>query len=305
VPARVARKAPPPGVDDRGDIDYRPAPRNETSDARPAGSFGTFVKRTAIGMSAVLLMAGGGWVLVQSGKIKLPTSWPNSPAFRSASDLPADVAGLPAVVALQRNDPVAFDKFKTRYSNAAKNAGKDEQMTLARHALRKSVKHLLAISSGDVLIETTEASLGYLQSLQATNPESCVWLTDETKGAPTSNLAKDLPIQFMREMSVLERIASTNPHTAISPMSDAEAQPYFEKVGATLRGQNVRTDLLGRPQLDRSDFAPYCALVIAFYQAVLNLPQDDKVNVLRNLYAKPVADADIDLVPPKTVGLTR
>jgi hypothetical protein len=304
LPARVARRAAPPpdddDLDDRGDIDYRPALRNETYEPRPAGRFGSFVKRTAIGMSAVALMAGGGWVLVQSKAMKLPASWLKPTAFMSSSDLPAAVAGLPAVVALQRNDPAAFERFKTRFAKTAKNAGADEEMTLARHALRKSVKHLLAISPGDVLLETTEASLGYLQNLQTTNPESCVWLSDETKGArPTSNLAKELPIQFMREMSVLERIAGTNPHMAIAPMTDEDAQPYFEKVLAALRRQNVRTDLQARPQLDRSEFAPYCALVIAFYQAVLELPRDDKVNVLRNLYAKAAVDADSDLAPAK------
>jgi uncharacterized caspase-like protein len=211
-------------------------------------------------------------------------------------ELPAEVASLPAVAALQRNDPVAFDRFKKRYANSAVNARRDEEMTLARSALRKSVKHLLAISSGDVLLEMTETSLSYLQGLQFTNPETCVWLTDDNKGARlTSNLAKDLPMPYMREMSVLERIASTNPYMVIAPISDEEVRPYFEKVLNSLRRQNVKTHLQARKRLDPSEFAPYCELVIAFYQAVLDLPSDDKINVLRNLYAKAAVNADSDL----------
>jgi hypothetical protein len=184
----------------------------------------------------------------------------------------ADVASLPAVTALQRNDPAAFERFKKRYADSAMNGRKDEEMTLARNALRKSVKHLVAISSANDLLEITEASLSYLRGLQSTNPETCVWLSDDNKGARlTSNLAMELPMPFVREMSVLERIASTNPNVPIAPMSDEEARPYFEKVVTALRRQNFKTYLQARERLDPPDFAPYCALVIAFYQAVLDL----------------------------------
>jgi hypothetical protein len=262
-----------------------------------AEQLGAAVKRITLALGAILLLAGGGWVLLKSGAIQgLKLTPGTAPAFIAAPDLPSAVANVPAVITLQRNDPAAFDRFRKRFADTAANARDDEVMTLTRNALRKSVKHLLAISAGDVVLEITETSLAYLQGLQATNPESCVWLSDDNKGARlTSNLAKDLPMPFIREMSVLERIASTNPHMAIAPMSDEEARPYFEKVLNTLRRQNVKTELQARDRLDPSEFAPYCSLVIAFYQAVLDLPRDDKVNVLRNLYAKAAVNADSDL----------
>ncbi len=238
-------------------------------------------------MGAVLVLSGGSWVLIRSGVLK------------STPDLSPGVASLPAVMALQRNDPAAFGRFKKRYvAYTAVNARKYDEVTLARNALRKSVKHLLAISPGDILLEITETSISYLQGLQSSNPETCVWLSDENKGARlTSDLAKDLPEPFMREMSVLERIASTNPNMAIAPIGDEEAGPYFEKLINSVRRQNVKTDLQARERLDPSELAPYCALVIAFYQAVLDLPRDDKVNVLRNLYFKAAVNANGDLKP--------
>jgi hypothetical protein len=300
VPERVPRKAPVPHDDfaDRHDVDYRPVLRRETAGEPVAARIGAFFKRATIGLGVALLLAGGGWVLIQSGAIKsLRPTTGSRMALINGSDLPSGVAGLPAVMALQRNDPAAFESFKKRYADSAANArNKDEEMTFARNALRKSVKHLLPISSGDVLLEITETSLSYLQGLQSTDPESCVWLSDDSKGARLkSNLARDLPIPYAREMLVLERIASTNPHMAIAPMSDEDAQPYFERVRNALRRQNVRTDLQQHERLEPSEFAPYCALVIAFYQAVLDLPRDDKINVLRNLYAKAAVNADSDL----------
>jgi hypothetical protein len=297
VPARIGRRPGTLDIDDVTDVDYRPVPRGG-ADGRTS-AFGAVLKRAAIGMSAVLVLAGGGWVLMKSGLPGKPGS--ARPAAAAFSDLPPAVASVPAVMALQRNDPEAFEKFRKRYLDSAANAGPDDVKTLTRNALRKSVKHLLAMSSGDVLLDLTETSLAYLQGLQATSPESCVWLIDDNKGARlTSNLARDLPGPFNREMQVLERIASTNPHIGVSAMSDEEVRPYFSRVINALRAQNVKMDLQARDRLDPSEFAPYCSLVIAFYQAVLDLPREDKINALRNLFAKAAEGADSDLAaqPP-------
>lgn len=285
LPARIPR-----GLDESAydDMDYR---------YRQASPFGTFLKRVFITLCTFLLLGGGAVVLLKSGTLR-PKSIVGARAalMPAPGDLPVAVAALPAVAALQHNDPEAFDKFKRRFANSAANVRADEVMTAARNALRKSVKHLLAISSGDILIEITETSLAYLQGLQKANPESCVALSDESKGARlTSNLAKDLPALFGREMSVLEKIANTNPHITVAPMSAVEARPYFDRVAAQLGRQSVRTELQGRDRLDPSEFQPYCALVIAFYQAVLDLPRDDKVNLLRHLYATAAVNEDADL----------
>jgi hypothetical protein len=278
---------------------YRPVARAEKA---PAGGRRSY-KRAVTGLLAILLLCAAGWFRLGPGLLRQSTDTrPMKASYTTASSavmaaadiLPATVASLPAVRALQRNDPAAFERFKKRYTDSAQTAQDDELQSLARSALRKSVKHLLAISSGDVLLEITGTSLAYMQGLQASNPESCVALSDESKGAKlTSNLAKELPVEFARDMSVLERIASTNPHTAVAPMAAEEARPFLETVFNTLRTQSVRSELLGRPKLEPADFAPYCSLVIAFYKAVLDLPRDDKVNLLRYLYAA-AANADSD-----------
>jgi hypothetical protein len=283
------------GMDIEDELDYLPSDHGDFSSGGSLGAgFLRLCKRAAIGVGAILVVAAGGWLVVGSGGLR---SLKSPRAFVAApGDLPVAVASLPAVIALQRNDPSAFEHFKKRYTDSAASVRDDEVMSLARAALRKSVKHLLAISSGDVLLEITETSLAYMQGLQASNPESCVALSDESKGARlTSNLARELPAVFGRDMAVLERIASINPHMSIAPMTGDEARPYLETVFTALRRQSVKSELLGRDRLEPSDFAPYCALVIAFYKAVLDLPQDDKVNLLRYLYAAAAVNADSDL----------
>jgi len=279
--------------------EYRATSHARTANDKPAeGRFRRFCKRVAVGLCAILLLWGAGRALFASRQATDSKSLKSSAAavVASADGLPISVANLPAVVALQRNDPASFERFKKLYIDSAVNAQDDEVMSIARAALRKSVKRLLAISSGDTLLEITDAYLAYMQGLLSSSPESCVALSDESKGAKlTSNLAKEFPTQFVRDMSILERIAATNPHTTIAPLTADQARPYLENVFSKLRQQPVKSELLGRDRLDPSEFQPYCALVIAFYQTVLDQPPDDKVNLLRYLYAAAAVNADSDL----------
>ena len=303
VSSRNGRERTPKAVDlDNARYDaeeYRPAYRTTVANNKPAaGRFRRFCKRIAIGLCAILLLWGVGRSLVASRQATEPKPPKYTPAAvrASADGLPTSVANLPAVVALQRNDPESFERFKKRYADSAANAQDDEVLSITRAALRKSVKRLLAISSGDTLLEITDAYLAYMQGLLSSSPESCVALSDESKGAKlTSNLAKEFPIQFVRDMSILERVAGTNPHTTIAPLTADQARPHIENVFSKLRQQPVKTELLGRDRLDPSEFQPYCALVIAFYQTVLDQPPDDKINLLRYLYAAAAVNADSDL----------
>jgi hypothetical protein len=214
--------------------------------------------------------------------------------------MPAAIAALPAVVALRRNDPAAFRRFQRLYADSAvKNAKDDEVLSLARAALRKSVKRQLANSPGDTLLEMTETYLVYMRGLESLSPESCVALSDESKGARmTSNLAQQFPFQFIRDMAVLERVSSVSLGTAVMPLTADQARPFLELVFSNVRQQPVKSELLGRDKLSPAEFEPYCALMIAFYQAVLELPRNDKINLLRYLYATAAAEPGAARSPP-------
>lgn len=315
-------------------VSVRPKPVKEKPSGRPRRSFGRrlFISLVVILLLAAAgwgLFASGLIALVEPGRptrtvepksAAVPAEQgarvqPDTPTQQGALTLPPPASGaltppppasgialpdtvvtLPAVVALSRSDPAAFERFKRRFADAAVNAKDDEVLSVARAALRKSVKRLLANAPGDTLLEITEAYLAYMQGLQSTSPESCVALSDESKGAKlTSNLAKQFPIQFIRDMSVLERVASISPNTTVAPLTADEARPFLETVFNNLRQQPVKSELLGRDKLNPTDFQPYCTLVIAFYQAVLELPRDDKVKLLRYLYASAATDPDSDL----------
>jgi GYF domain 2 len=271
------------------------------------------IKRAAIGLVVLLVLAGAGWGAFRFGLID--RIWPQPapsadsgatqspapepppvPVKAAGTGLPEIVATLPAVQSLAANAPADYDRFTRRFKAAAVNAKDDELLSVARFALRKSVKRLLANASGDTLLEITETYLAYMKELATTSPESCVALSDENKGAKlTANFAKDFPILFIRDMAVLERIAATDPAATVTPLTGDQARPYLETVFKVLRSQAVQSDLLNRDKLTPAEYLPYCRLVITFYDAVLGMPKDDKVNLLRYLYAAAASDADDDV----------
>jgi hypothetical protein len=217
------------------------------------------------------------------------------PARSSIGGVPDIVADMPAVAALKTVDPDAYAKFVKRFASTYRaDAADDETLTRARTALRKSIKSFLAKASTESLLEITEVNLAYMRALQPGNPGSCVALSDESKGATLdSNLARDYAPLFQREMAVLERIVSGTGTTEAAP-TEVEVRPYVETVFGELKKQPVQTQLLGRDKLTAAEYAPYCDLVIAFYEAVRALPFADAVKLLRNLYATAAAEPDTD-----------
>jgi hypothetical protein len=228
----------------------------------------------------------------------LPSGGATPPALpRTLVDgVPEIVAAMPAVAALKTADPDAYAKFLKRFTATYQpDAADDETLTRARTALRKSMKHFLAKATTESLLEITEVNLAYMRALQKSSPGSCVALSDESKGATLdSNLARDFPPLFEREMAVLQRIVATAGTTEPAP-SEADVRAYLEAVFGEIKKQPVQTQLLGRDKLTPAEYAPYCDLVIAFYEAVRALPFADAVKLLRNLYATAAAEPDTDL----------
>jgi uncharacterized protein DUF4339 len=207
--------------------------------------------------------------------------------------LPDIVANMPAVIALKMADPDAYGKFSKRFTAVYRdNEPDDVILTQARTALRKSIKHMLANATNESLLEVTEVNLTYMRALAQTNAGSCVALSDESKGATLDSiLARDFPPLFEREMAVLERVIANSGTKQTAP-TEAEVRPYLEAVFAGLKKKPVQMQMLGRDKLTEAEYAPYCDLVVAFYEGVRALPFNDAVKLLRNLYAAAAAEPD-------------
>jgi hypothetical protein len=283
-----------------------PEPVPEPADARR----GRGLMAVILSVLATLLVVGAAvWAASALGLIRvefLPgSSGHRAAALQSLGDssavrphatldgLPDIVANMPAVIALKMADPDAYGKFVKRFTAAYHdNEADDVILTQARTAVRKSIKHMLANATNESLLEVTEVNLAYMRGLAQSNAGSCVALSDESKGAVLdANLARDFPPLFEREMAVLERVISNAGSKETAP-TEAEVRPYLEAVFADLKKKPVQTQLLGRDKLTEAEYAPYCDLVIAFYEGVRALPFNDAVKLLRNLYAAAATEPD-------------
>ncbi len=314
-------------ADEAPSLGLTAGPRMSLPEATPTPALNGGGVRLAIlsVLACLVILFGTGWAAISLGIIRVefmparseaglpatspppasaPTAAPAAPQTADAAatpprsfadSLPDIVADMPAVAALKRSDPDAYAKFVKRFTATYKaNLADDEMLTRARTALRKSIKHLLAKASTESLLEITEVNLAYMRALQPVNPGSCVALSDESKGAAMeTNLARDFATLFQREMAVLERIIA-NPGTTDAAPSEADVRPYLETVFNELKKQPVQTQLLGRDKLTAAEYAPYCELVIAFYEGVRALPFADAVKLLRNLYTAAAAEPDTD-----------
>jgi hypothetical protein len=255
------------------------------------------VGAAALGASALGLMrveflpkqGGRGAAALQSLPVDSSAVRPHA----TLDGLPDIVANMPAVIALKMADSEAYGRFVKRFTGVYHdNEPDDVILTQARTAVRKSIKHMLANATNESLLEVTEVNLGYMRGLAQSNAGSCVALSDESKGAVLdANLARDFPPLFEREMAVLERVIGNSGSKQTAP-TEAEVRPYLEAVFADLKNKPVQMQLLGRDKLTEAEYAPYCDLVIAFYEGVRALPFNDAVKLLRNLYAAAATDPD-------------
>ena len=232
-----------------------------------------------------------------SGRVAALQSLPGASSLvrphATLDGLPDIVANMPAVIALKMVDPDAYARFVKRFTVVYRDREADDEiLTQARTAVRKSIKHLLANATNESLLEVTEVNLAYMRGLASGAAGSCVALSDESKGAVLeANLARDFPSLFEREMAVLERVIGNAGAKQTAP-TEAEVRPYLEAVFTDLKKKPVQMQLLGRDKLTEAEYAPYCNLVIAFYEGVRMLPFNDAVKLLRNLYAAAAAEPD-------------
>jgi GYF domain 2 len=283
-----------------------PEPVPEPEEARRAGGLMAVILSV---FATLLVVCAAAWAASALGLIRvefLPGSSGRAAAalqslggssavhqHATLDGLPDIVANMPAVIALKMADPDAFGKFVKRFTAVYHdNEPDDVILTQTRTAVRKSIKHMLANATNESLLEVTEVNLAYMRGLAQSNAGSCVALSDESKGAVLdANLARDFPPLFEREMAVLERVISNAGGTQTAP-TEAEVRPYLEAVFADLKKKPVQMQLLGRDKLSEAEYAPYCDLVIAFYEGVRGLPFNDAVKLLRNLYAAAASDPD-------------
>jgi len=133
-------------------------------------------------------------------------------------------------------------------------------------------------------MESVDLRIAYLSALQNSDPESCVALEDDTRGATLRiNLATRLPALAARELDLYEKIFGTSPARRSLP-TEQQTMPTLNKVLEKLgKRSDLKSELLDKDRLAPAEFRPFCDLLLAFYQELRRLPDKQAADLSRYL----------------------
>src|SRR5262249_24244062 len=129
-------------------------------------------------------------------------------ASLSAAELEEAVVKVPVFAALRRAEPQTFGELIAHWKDGYSKGVPEEEITAhARALVADVVRRRLPFASDEKLTEWVDILVGYMDNLKSTDPESCVALEDESKGARLkSNLAKLYPEISSKELSLKQAI---------------------------------------------------------------------------------------------------
>jgi hypothetical protein len=151
------------------------------------------------------------------------------------------------------------------------------------------IRQQLPYASDDVLLQSVDLHVAYMDALRSVDPESCAAIEDASRGARLkSDLAKLFPTLADKEPALNQAIIESKASQRPAIPTDVQVEPYLAKVRSRLaRRSGLRLELIERPKLAPDEFKPFCEATLAFYQEVRALPTNEAVAVLRNIYADP------------------
>jgi hypothetical protein len=209
-------------------------------------------------------------------------------ASMSAAELEAGFLKVPVLAALKRAEPRVFDDLIARWKDGYSKGIPEEEITASsRTLIADVVRRRLPFAPDEKLTEWVDILVGYMDNLKSTDPESCVALEDESKGARLrSNLSKLFPEISSRELSLKQAIIESDVTGGRSIPTSEQIQPYLDKVyGKLAKRSELRLGLFEKETLDAAEYRPFCELTLAFYQELRRLPKNESGAILRNIYA--------------------
>jgi hypothetical protein len=211
-------------------------------------------------------------------------------ASLSPAEFKQGILNNPLFAALQRADPDAFEEVLARLRDAYRRGVPEDEIVAGARALMSNViRKKLPYASDDVLLQSVDLHIGYMDALKSVDPEGCVAIEDASRGAQlTRDLAKLLPALADKELPLNQSIIESKADQRPAIPTDAQVEPYLAKVrGRLARRSGLRLELIERPKLAPEEFKPFCETMLAFYREVRALPTNEAVAVLRNIYADP------------------
>jgi len=196
---------------------------------------------------------------------------------------------IPVYATLQRLDPAAFDTITGQVAQEFQQGASEEVIFAdARTALDQTVRQYTPRASEEAILDMTEVLIAYMSALQASDPESCVAINDQSTGARLRvNLLKQFPDIFDRELAVNERILTSGANSSQPIPAEPQIKPQLATIQTELtRRFDRQLGLLAKKDLAPSEYATYCQVARALLEEVRKLPPNQAADLLRYVYAQ-------------------
>jgi hypothetical protein len=198
------------------------------------------------------------------------------------------VLKIPLYASLKRVEPETFKEVMARLADGYSQGDTEERIVAtARDLISKSVRRQLPYASDTHVLSMIDLRIGYMEGLKSTDPESCVAIEDDSKGARLkADLAKLYPALASNELALNQALIESKVYGIRSIPSEQQVEPYFKKVFTKLaKRTELKLDLIEKVKLEPLEYGPFCELVLAFYREVRRLPTVEATALMRHVYA--------------------
>jgi hypothetical protein len=209
-------------------------------------------------------------------------------ASLSAAEREEALLKLPLFASLKRFEPETFRELMARVADGYSQGDSEEQIVATtRGLIAKSVRRKLPYASDTDVMQAVDLRIGYMEGLKSADPESCVALEDDSKGARLKvDLAKLYPALASKELALNQALIESKMFGTHSIPNDRQVEPYLEKVANRMTTRTgLRLGLLEKAKLEPAEYGPFCEVALAFYREVRRLPIGEATALMRNIYA--------------------
>ncbi|AOE92034.1 MULTISPECIES: membrane protein [Ralstonia solanacearum species complex] len=198
--------------------------------------------------------------------------------------LSAELRAAPLYATLERKYPAHFKSLLDNIWPALQRHASDAEIIAQLRAQSSRLYRVLLPTAPDaLLLANARLTIDQAQTLQRISPEACVGYLDGTAGPGT--IAARLPGALLtREQALFSDLVQAADPEHAPMVTRAQAMPALQLAIAALPAQEQR--VLTFPTLRHTaPAAARCRALIDFAQAILSLPDADRVLALRGIYA--------------------
>ena len=206
----------------------------------------------------------------------------------TADRLSEGMLKLPLYAALKQIDPQTFERIVKQVADGyAQGATETEIIFGVRTAVSQIVGRYLPYASDAAVLESTDIAIEYMSGLKDADPESCVAMADNSRGARLrSDLTKLFPALSSRELEVNNSILESGTDGTRSVPTQRDIRPHLATLFDRLeRRPALQLALINKTKLAPADYKPYCEVELAMLQEVRRMPRAESIEVLRYLFS--------------------